>query len=861
MLDIPANSLRLLRSSRGWALFFAVLIVLPAFIDVAFSATDKALDPPLKVAKSAAIAGRSVASVLKDLSARNRQFIYSSQLLPNSVRVLQEPATSDALEVAREILKPHRLMLAPVTQGLYAVVPMQDQEMAASIVGRIVDVRDGEPIDNVQLRLMPGNRTTTTDNNGDFAFKDLSAERYRLHVSRPGFEPREFTLAANMGGPLDIRLNQSRYVLEGTLVTASRYPFGVKTEENSLSLMGGPLSSLSSLGEDPIRALARLPGVTQNGMTGALNIRGGATNEVLILLDDLPLRQAFHMPGYRSLLSMFDPSLVSEVNIYTGAMPARYGGRMSGVLDITSIDTLTDPRRSFGLGFLSGRARVGEALGERGDAMIAARYGTFGYLSDVIEPATGHPTYSDVFNRAHLRIGDSTDVSINALLARDALNIHRDGLNENGQLDSEAAYVWLRGLQRLDNGGNLSMTFGRTFLQQSRIGNLVSPQLAAGELAENRQSEIWDLRMRADIALTPQHSLELGGEWSHGSADYIYDKQLQFAPIVVQRFPLLGLRAQNRRLQPTREESALFLSERWVMSSRFTGQFGLRLLHVTAADGDSRTASDPRAALAYTVSGTSELRLAWGRVHQFVDVTEIAVEDAFAANPAPQQTDYFVLGYEHRIRATMTMRLETYYKDQSNVLPRFQNFVNSASILPELSFDRIFVAPRSAQVRGAELYVQESGDPWSWRLAYSWSEAQENVGVFEVPRDWDQRNVATVGLQWMREPWQLNAAAIYRSGRPTTRLTNAPGGGVIVGPRNADRLDSYWGIDFRGAWRKKMNRGIFSAAIQLTNALNHRNECCSALAAQTDASGQPSLAVTTGKTSPLVPWAGIAWDF
>jgi outer membrane receptor for ferrienterochelin and colicin len=579
----------------------------------------------------------------------------------------------------------------------------------------------------------------------------------------------------------------------------------------------------------------------------------------LILLDGFPLRQAFHMPGYRSLLSIFDPSAVMSVDVYTGAMPARYGGRMSGVLDIQSVDARDEPRRTIGLGFLSARAHAGIALSENVDLSTATRYGASGYLQDAIEPAKGHPSYGDTFNRLRFRLSDTHEVTLNALLSRDSLTIHREGFNETSDLSSQLAYVWARSKSTLGAGITWTNWGGYTHIAAQRSGNLNSPQLAVGALHEERRSVIWDVRSVANFALAEQHDIEVGAKWSHGKAHYEYASHVDFGPLITDRFGVPITRMQSWALLPTREDIAAFVSDRWNMTPRLAGQFGLR---VASADGSGEgTVYDPRASFAYSAKPMTTLRAAWGRVHQFADISEFVVEDGLDANQSAQRTDYVVLGVEQQLPAALSVRIEGYKKRQDDVRPSQRNILSSPTLLPELSFDRMPWLPREANIRGVEMYLQQTLKAWSWRLAYSWSEARERIGTREYPRDWDQKHFATLGIEWRQGPWLLSTAGTLRTGRPSTRMSNLPQGGISVGPRNGDRLDRYLGVDVRVAWHKEMAVGTLATAVQVTNLFDRRTPCCSELGIQNDADGDPHIYAKEGQTGPLVPWASVTWSF
>ena len=126
------------------------------------------------------------------------------------------------------------------------------------------------------------------------------------------------------------------------------------------------LAAQPVIGEDAIRALGRLPGIAQGGISAQSSIRGGESGEVLTLVDGFPVRQAFHLSGYHSLFGVLDPGLVDEAEIYTGGFPVRYGNRMGGVFDLTTIDAAHEPNTALGISVFNALARRSGRIDDAG---------------------------------------------------------------------------------------------------------------------------------------------------------------------------------------------------------------------------------------------------------------------------------------------------------------------------------------------------------------------------------------------------------------------------------------------------------------------------------------------------------------
>src|SRR5262249_8315585 len=126
--------------------------------------------------------------------------------------------------------------------------------------------------------------------------------------------------------------------LAEVVVSASQYQLTRSLGAVRNSFSGTDLESLPDLGDDALRAVARLPGTTSNGVTARTNVRGGEAGETLVRFDGVRLYNPFHLKDFQSIFSAIDPRIVGSVDVYTGGFRASDGDRMSGVIDIASLD-------------------------------------------------------------------------------------------------------------------------------------------------------------------------------------------------------------------------------------------------------------------------------------------------------------------------------------------------------------------------------------------------------------------------------------------------------------------------------------------------------------------------------------------
>lgn len=804
--------------------------------------------------------GRPVVDVLAELRDGGLEFIYSSDLLPQTLRVLSEPQATSRMLIAREILEPHSLALAAVRPGLFAVVPMNQAGKSGTVSGQIADAHSGRAITGARIELLPVGAVEWSDGDGRFAIGPVPQGDYELRVQAAGYNPARsaaVTVTA-AGASAELRLEPVMAELSNVVVSTSRYAFEDSGTFGSVQIDGDTIAAQPTLGDDTIRALARLPGIAQSGLSARSSIRGGETGEVLTLLDGFPLRQVFHLPGYQAVFGVVDAGLIDDAEVYTGGFPVRYGNRMAGVFDLRTVDGASEPRTALGLSTLNAMARRGGRIGPwNGDWLAAARVGTLQPLLQAFASDAGDPTYADAYARAGAGDADRVRVTANMLWSRDELGIAPEDSGERGQIESRVRYLWLRGDRDWNDDVGSSIWMGQSRVESFRAGAFDKPGIGTGTVADRRESRFFEARAHVDWQVTDRHWFEGGAEWVREDAIYHYDAQAQYTPEAANLYGHDPSLLRQIDLEPHRERIAVFAAHRWQVTEDLVSEVGLRSQHtITAGTTTTHWLHDPRINLLWQLAPATSLRAHWGRFHQTDEVHELMVEDGLTAFPEAQQSDHIILGLDHRFANGIALRVEGFRKLQPEPRPRFENSLDALSVIPELAVDRVQLAPTAADVRGVELSLISEGFVSTRWIALAWSRAEDDFGRVRTPRGWDQTWAATVGIDWTYGPWRFGAIGSAHRGWPSTRV-DANG----LGERNGIRLPTYGVLDLRAEYRRPLAIGNLALSFELTNALARHNVCCSMLKAVDDGSG--GLTFTTQRRTwlPLVPAVGVLWEF
>lgn len=640
------------------------------------------------------------------------------------------------------------------------------------------------------------------------------------------------------------------------VVSTSRYSLDHGAMGGAVRIGGELLAAQPVLGEDAIRAIGRLPGIAQGGLTAQSSVRGGESGEVLTLVDGFPLRQAFHLPGYLSVFGVLDPGLIASADVFTGGFPARYGNRMAGVFDLETIGAADEPRTAFGLSVFNAMARRGGQLGGT-DWLAAARVGTLKPFVDAFARDAGDPTYADTYARAGFGDSASLRVTANFLWSRDELTISRERQSERAQIESRLRYLWLRADRDWGDDLHGSLWLGHSRVHASRTGSIDDPDFAMASVSDRRSSAYRELRGRLDWEASAYHWLEAGFEWTDEEADYFYQAQAAYPAAIAAFFSRDATLARAATISPHRERLSIFATHRWQIGRDLIAELGLRSQRTLTEGATTENWSyDPRVNLRWEISASTRLRAHWGRFHQTDEVHELKVEDGITSFPEAQTSDHFIVGLDHRFASGPDIRLEWFRKLQTEPRPHFENLLDPLSVVPEVAPDRVMIVPQSADIRGAELSLVSEWRALGWWASLAWSEAKDIVAGRRLPRSWDQSWAVTAGFDWTRGDWRYGAVAAAHRGWPTTRVLP-----TSLGQRNAARFPSRVGLDLRAEYRRPLPLGRLAVTIEVSNALNVGNACCQELVPSPDGSGGVVFASRRSDWLPVVPSVGVLWEF
>lgn len=828
--------------------------------------------PALSQEANQTIQGQTVASVIDRYRSLGWPFAYSTNLISDDLLVLNEPSGNDALEIVKQILEPHNLVIRS-EEGLYLIVrASQPATQLGSLVIVIRDRLTSTPQQGVTVRSTPRTGRDVRLAPGIRQITEIVPDTYRLDIDASGFESsvRDVTISDGEAKVIVIELDTARPEIENITVSASRYELSRDISTSRFSLDQDAIESLPDVGEDPIRAVQRLPGAAASGASARTHFRGGEDSETGIILNGQRLFDPFHVRDYQNIFSSIDARAIDGVEVYTGGFPVRYGDRMSGVVLMESIDA-TRPRYTeiglsvFNTSFLSsGTLADGQA-----SWLVSARRGN---LDLVIDKKFGEPRYYDLFSEFSVWLTPEARLTANAIFAEDNVLVATESdVNEREQATSDTsnAQLWVS----LDNRWSDKLT-SKTVLSFSsfsndRVGFTEDEEKVISTVDDLRSVDQFGFRQDWSWNSSEAHLLQWGFSVEQKDATFAYRGVADFFGIkaIIENAP----RSIDRDLAaaPRGASYALYMSDKWKISPGTILEFGLRWDDQTYTDLRSDSQLSPRFSALHRLNEHTDIRLSWGRYHQSQAIQELQIEDGVTTYSRAQRADHLILGLHYRMAENYSARAEVFHKDMNRLRPRFENLFDPLAIIPELQPDRVQIAPSSAKSNGLELSVERTGKPLSWWASYTFAEVTDTVNGREEPRSWDQRHALQAGLNWTSDEWDFSIAANIHSGWPTTSLTlqeftDVSGNAELVavpGPRNAERLNTFATLDARLSRTWDLGKGTLTAFVEIANALDRNNVCCIDYDLELDDNGEQALEYSNDYWLPILPAVGILWKF
>jgi hypothetical protein len=730
---------------------------------------------------------------------------------------------------------------------LLALLPgtaTSQQVTTGSIEGVAVDSLTGEPRPAVTVVVVGIGRGTLTGTDGRFAIAQLAPGRYQLRARALSYRQTEIPVTVTAGAATTVTLRlASAPVTLGAVRARARPPerdrFDLGPNVGRVTLTPGAVNAVPSFGEpDVLRAVQLLPGVNaRNDFSSGYNVRGGESDQNLILLDGYPIYNPFHLGG---LFSTFLDETVGEIDLLTGGFGAAYGGRLSSVLDVrTAEPTRAGLHGSAGVSVIASSLSLGSMRENgRGSWMLSGRRTYADKLVSALSDRTFPYHFSDAQLHAEHAIGTgNARVAITAYAGSDVLDGDFASFGdssaagggefgftwENQVIGARVHDVWRDGV-RLPLLGAADSVRAEQSLSFTRFATALD--LGSGSLSLT--NSVREVRLAGSVRWNrASHERRLGYEVSRH--DIAYD--VGSTATATDFFTL----AQ----QPV--SGAVYYQETWRPFRRLLAEAGLRAEHVSSRDWSGLS---PRASAKFFVTPDLAVSLAVGQYAQWLhslnrEDIPVRVFDFWVSSDEfveVSRARHLVLGAEQWVGQARYARVEGWVKQYDHLLE--QNTADD----PAVRGDEFLDASGTSYGFDVVLRQLDLGAFGGW-LSYTYAVSNRTMqGGGYWPGHDRRHNANVVGTWKARERYTFSARFGVASGTPYTDIVGQivrrgydpargsydPSGGPrlvepLGGARNASRYPIFQRLDLSVARASRWRGMQVTPYLSVVNAYNAKN--------------------------------------
>lgn len=708
----------------------------------------------------------------------------------------------------------------------YVPIALSQSQPKTTLHGRVVDAHTGEPIAKVKVIVSNSDKSTTTNENGQFTIEHLPVGQVDLYITTVnyGLVKKSLFLKEGASAETEIALNEDAAALtEKVSVSVDPYE---RTEVNAPSeqtLNKRELQALASvLLGDPLRAAQALPGVaTGDDFRSEFSIRGAGFDRVGLYVDGVLTENFVHtvQGGYPDTgsLSIINTDTVSNVALFSGAFPSKYGNRTAAILDITTREgNRVEPtgRIAASLSALAGVVD-GPIDNGRGSYLFAARKSYVGYLVRRINEEnqfTNSPpilNFADFQAKANYDLTKRNQLGFSITYGQMSFDRNRDrdllGTNTVFRADSRSLLV----------NGNWNHTPNpRTYWQTRVFGVRTTFKNVNRDEAVLDEGNRTQYGFRSDISFQvhSQHRVEVGA----------YLRSIGINSLTQQFFFSGGL-FDSRSFEHRGGEAAFYVQDTWTRED-----IGLSLTvgsRVEHSGITGQTLFSPRAAIGWTVNKNLKIRAGAGRYYQF---PELELLFGRLGNPGLQaeRSTHYNASIEHSIGDRMRIMAEVYDREDRDLFftlsePRLTGTIVNFSEFP-------FQNSLRGYARGFELTFQRrSANRLAGWISYAYSRANVTEGQtgLRFASDTDQRHTvnAFAGYRFT-ETWNLSGEMRYGTGPPIPGFFRKVGADYFLSTqRNQERVPEYSRVDIRLSKAFLFNKWKMTLTGEVINLLNRDN--------------------------------------
>ncbi|UTX48984.1 TonB-dependent receptor [Chryseobacterium sp. MA9] len=695
-----------------------------------------------------------------------------------------------------------------------------------SVSGTVKDKKNGELLIGVSVKVSEDPSINVAANEYGFYSLSLPAGNYTIIISNPGYKDFEQQITVDQNIKLDLPLLPQEEVtktIDEVVVSA------VKKDKNLTSAqMGTETLSIKNIEKLPVlfgekdvmKTIQLLPGIKSNGEgSSGFSVRGGATDQNLILLDEAPVYNASHLLGF---FSTFNSDALKDASIIKGNSPAQYGGRLSSVLDVKMKDgNNKDYNLNGGIGLISSRLSVEGPIQKEKSSFIVSGRRTYAdlFLKTNKDYKDNKLYFYDLNLKANYQINENNRIYLSGYFGRDVL-----GLGDTFNTDWGNTTATLRW-----NSIISSKLFSNTSFIYSNYDYKISLKNDDTVFDLNSKIRDWNLKQDFTWFAGNKHSVRFGLQ-----SIYHTLTPSSASGTTVSSFP------RNPRYS---WENAVYINDDFKATEKLTINYGVRLSIFSVLGGDTFNTyengiltdseflekgkfgktyvnPEPRISANYRINEVSSVKGGYSRNTQNLHL----LSNSNSGNPTdqwigssytvkPEIADQISVGYSRNFNNNnYELNAEVYYKSMKNQID-FKNgaqigFDAGSDVESELLFGK-------GRAYGLELIAKKKSGKLTGWISYTLSKTERKINGINNNEWYNARmdkthDLSIVATYQLNPKWSFSGLFVYSTGNAVTFPTGKYelNGQTIFqySNRNADRMPAYHRMDLSATYEPTSNK-------------------------------------------------------
>ncbi|MDW7694369.1 TonB-dependent receptor [Flammeovirgaceae bacterium SG7u.111] len=737
-----------------------------------------------------------------------------------------------------------------------------------SVTGVVKDVETGEtlPFATVSVK---GNEEklvaqAVANQDGHFSLVDLKGWSDSIQISYLGYQTLSTKIDLTEDGMMVLEIAPEYSMLdEVEIADIPKSTMELGNQPGKFRLNPKEIVKTPQLGEaDLMRGMQMLPGISSAGeKSSGLNIRGGSASQNLVLFDGFTI---YHLDHFYGLFSSFNTDAVKDVQVYRGGFEAKYGGRVSGLVDITGkAGNSNKPAGSIGVNLLSANVALETPIGQKATAFVSARraytdimqtglYNSlFSYAQTELpelntdtnknENRTETPNYYyyDIHAKVSLKPSAKDLVSLSFYNGQDDYvsveSLKTERSNSSFSEESIEKYlvgntgVGLRWNRIHSNNlfGTLNLAWSNYYrdysFEQNSLTTFFQRETARGwdVFRENRINEL-SARYNFEYTVNDKNYVEFGFYTTHNQIDY--------RDVASDSEGLLEFKHGGTQIGG-------FIQNTFTPNEKLSFTLGLRETYYTPT---KEFYPEPRFSMGYQVTENWKLKGSIGRYYQFINQIEHSAASIINQDYWVLANDEYipVLSADHFIvggsfsKGSVVVDVEFYHKNMEGLMTtELEHVFRGNNLRPSWKVTGV-LNDGEGIANGVDILVHKQGKVLNTSVGYTLAQVKHKYDRLQegdyFAANIDQRHEFKVYNQVNLGKWDFSANWIFHTGRPysvpTDTMTQTNGNvKILYDEQNNGRLPNYHRLDVSASYQMKMGNGIGKIGLSIFNVYNQKN--------------------------------------